>query len=288
MALIVPSGPSWAYFSDNLTLGADFNGIGVSFTAAANNTKGSVVTAMSALSHDVEFLRIGIAGLSASNVNGSSLVDIMIDYAGGTSWETDALIPNLLGWSGILSTDYESAAAGLTRWYDFPIWIPAGASLGVRAQTAHTSDITTGYIVLQAYGGNKNPASWWCGQRITAYGVDTSNSVGEMIPTAVTPSFGSWTNVGGALSADARAVQAAMQSEGDTTAQNTTLYVQIGVGSTQIGPNIIMATSSYESAASLPVGSIFVDIPSGTQLQARCSRSKGTTNDIDVAIYAVH
>lgn len=288
MALILPSGPSWAHYSDNLTLGANHIDAGVAVTAAANNTKGSIVTVMSALSHDVEYLRIATRSFSGSAVNSATLIDIMIDYAGGTSWETDPFIPNLLaGFTSSSSVDYETNASGISHWYDLPLWVPAGASLGARAQTAWTSDVTGG-VVIQACGGNRNPASWWCGQRVTALGIDTANSIGEMIPTASTPSFGAWTSVGSALATDARAVQAMMQSEGDTSAQNTTLYAQIGTGSTQIGPNLVKATTMYESGAWISTGPIFVDIPSGTQLQARCSRSAGANNNVDIAIYAVH
>ena len=289
MALILPSGPSWAYFSDNLTIGDNHVDSGVSVTAGANNTKGNVVTAMSALSHDVEYLRIGVHGYSGSAVNSSTLIDIMIDYAGGTSWETDPLIPNLAaGFTSWAAVDYNTATGGVTHWYDFPLWIPAGASLGARAQTAHTSDITTGGVVIQARGGNKNPASWWCGQRVTAIGIDTANSIGELVPTASAPSFGAWTNVGSALAADARAVQAMMQSDSDFSAQNAAVYGQIGISSTQIGPNFVKATSSYEAGTWLPTGPIFIDIPAGTQLQARATREAGATADVDIAIYAVH
>jgi hypothetical protein len=289
MALILPGGPSWAHYSDNYTIGGEYVNAGVNLTAAANNTKGSTVTAISALAHDVEYLRIGFHGYSASSVNSSMLADIMIDYAGGTSWETDPVIPNLAaGFTARCVTEYVQSPPGVTCWYDFPIWIPAGASLGARAQTAHSSDVTTGYIVLQAYGGNRNPASWWCGQRITAIGVDTVNSIGVLVPTDTAPSWGAWTNVGSALSADAHAVQFMMQGEGDTSAQNTTLYAHIGVGGEQIGPNLVRSSSSYESGSLIATGPIFHDFPAGTQFQTQCTRSAGSTYDIDVAIYAVH
>lgn len=289
MALILPGGPSWAHYSDNFTLGAAYLDSGVAVTATANNTKGSTVTAMSALAHDVEYLRIGIHGLASNGTNSSALLDIMIDYAGGTSWETDPLIPNLLaGYTPVCYTDYASNAPGITCWYDFPLWVPAGASLGARAQTAHSSDITAGRVVIRAHGGNRNPSSWRCGQRVTAIGIDTSNSVGEFITTEQTPSFGSWTDVGSTLTADACAIQVMIQGEGDTALTNNTTYMQIGVDGEQIGPNIIRGWSSYENGVVIPTGPLFVDFPSGTQFQARGSRTYSVTSANDVAIYAVH
>lgn len=289
MALILPSGPSWAHYSNNIDATLDYRYSGVNVTAGANDTKGSTVSVMSALAHDVEYLRVGFHGYASSGINSSTLADIMIDYAGGTSWETDPFIANLLaGFTSQCNTDYASSTPGVTCWYDFPIWIPAGASLGARAQTAHLADINSGYIILQACGGNRNPASWWCGQRITTIGVDTGNSIGELVATDTAPSWGAWTDVGSALTADARAVQFMMQGEGDPSAQNATIHMHIGVGGEQIGPNLGRAYSSYESGCCISTGVIFQHIPAGTQMQGRGTRNKGSLNDIDVAIYAVH
>lgn len=289
MALIQPSGPSWAYFSDNLDVTGVYKDAGALVTAAANNTKGSIVTALSALAHDVEYLRIGIHGYCGSGVNSSTLIDIMIDYAGGTSWETDPLIPNLLGgFTSVCYTDYASSAAGITCWYDFPLWVPAGASLGARAQTAHTADITTGRVVLQAYGGNRNPASWWCGQHVTAIGINTSLSTGQLLSPALTPSFSSWANVGSTLTADAYALQAMLQGEGDTALANSTTWAKIGVSGTQIGPILSKGMSSYESGVMMSQGLLFCNFPSGTQFQASMSKTYSFAGDTDVAIYAVH
>lgn len=289
MALIQPGGPSWAYYSDNFTTTDVYKDLGVNVTAGANNTKGSVASIMSALSHDVEYLRIGIHGFVSSGVNSSTLIDIMIDYAGGTSWEADPLIPNLLGgFVAICYTDYVTNAPGISCWYEFPLWIPAGASLGARAQTAHTSDITTGRVVVLARGGNRNPASWWCGQRVTAIGIDTSNSIGDLMATATAPSWGSWANLGSPLAADCHAIQFNAQAEGDTATPNSTTRIQIGVGGTQVGPTLIRATSSYETGCSIVPGIMFMDFASGTQFQGRCNRTSASATDNDVAIYAVH
>lgn len=289
MALILPGGPDWAYYSDNLTIGDSILDAGVAVTAAANNSKGSTTTVMSALAHDVEYLRVGVFGTGASNVNSSTLLDIMIDRAGGTSWETDPLIPNLV--AGHLTAgylEYTQYPASVTCWYNFPIWIPAGASLGVRGQTAHTSDITTGRVIIQAAGGNRNPASWWCGQRVTAIGIDTDHSIGDLIPPDTAPSWGSWSNIGSALTSDAYAVQLMMQGESDSSLSNSTIYVQMGVSSTQIGPNLVRGTNTYETGVVLMPGPIFCALPAGTQLQARATRDAGNADDVDVAIYAVH
>jgi hypothetical protein len=289
MALILPGGPSWAHYTDNLTLGAAYKDSGVAVTATANNIKGSAVTVLPALEHDVELLRIGIHGFASSGVNSSTLMDIMIDRAGGTNWETTPFIPDLLaGFTAVCYTDYVSNAPGIACWYDFPLWVPAGASLGARAQTAHTSDITSGRIVIQARGGNRNPASWWCGQRVTAIGIDTANSIGDLVATSTTPNFSSWANLGSALPADARAIQAMIQGEGDTATPNSTSYIQLGVNGEQFGPTLVKAWSSYETGTVISTGPLFLELPSGTQFQARGSKTYASATANDVAIYAVH
>ncbi len=290
MALILPGGPSWAHYTDNITIGAAYLDSGVAVTAALGNTKGSTVTILPALAHDVEYLRLGIHRFTVdSHTTGSlaTLLDIMIDPAGGTNWDTEPLIPNLLaGFSSAMAIEY-AGTAGAGYWYDFPIWVPAGASLGARAQTAYTADLT-GRVIVQGYGGNRNPASWWCGQRVTAVGPDTSASKGVMVTLATTPSFSSWVDLGAPTTVDARAVQFGSQGEADASFANTTNYLQFGAGGTQIGPTIVRGLSSYEVVGAIPTGLIFADIPAGTQLRVCGSRSISGVGANDAAVYLVH
>ena len=290
MALILPGGPSWAHYIDNITIGAAYLDSGVAVTAALGNTKGSTVTILPALAHDIEYLRLGIHRFAIDNhTTGSlaTLLDIMIDPAGGTSWNSEPLIPNLLAGSSSAMAIESAGTAGAGYWYDFPIWVPAGASLGARAQTAYTVDLT-GRVIVQGYGGNRNPASWWCGQHVTAIGPDTSASKGVMVTLATTPSFSSWADFSTPTTVDARAVQFASQGEADASYANTTNYLQFGISGTQIGPNLVRGLSSYEITGAIPTGPVFIDIPAGTQLQARGCRSYGSAGANDAAVYLGH
>lgn len=289
MGLILPGGPNWAHYSSNVTDGSGMTSVGTNFTAGANHTKGSVVAAMT-LTHDCEYLRIGFSGTGSAAVNSSTLVDIVIDPAGGTNWDSAPLVPDLsAGFIAQLSNDSSSYPTGPLFWYDFPLWIPWGAALGVRAQTAHTSDITTPRAVIQARGGNRNPASWWCGQKVSTIGIDSANSRGQMVTPGITPgNWSSWSNLGSALPTDCGALQFTIQGEGDSNWSNATQYARLGVGDSQIGPTCIKGFSNQEQAGFMPLGPIFAQLSSGTQLQVSGLKSAVAGQSFDVAAWVVH
>lgn len=286
MALIVPSGPNWAHHTNNLASTPGLP-LGTSVTAGANNIDGSVVTLLPALAHDVEYLRIGYAGFTASNVDCSTLLDILVDPAGGTNWT--ACIDDLLaGYSPALGT--VGAATGPSYWYDFPIWIPAGASVGARARTAHNATIT-GSVFLFVRGGNANPASWWCGQRVQTIGVNASQSHGTGVTPGASPNWSAWTDIGAPIDMACGAVQFAVQGpqgQGGGAYTNTD-YWQYGAGGTIIGVPIVKVHTSQEMSWATPSGPMWVSLPAGTQFQARAMADmRSTPTSVDVAVYAVH
>jgi hypothetical protein len=186
MGLILPGGPSWAYCTNNLLRSVFTNTatFGTQVAAGASNADGTAVTLLPALSHDAEYLRLGMGTTKTSDVNNNCLADILIDPAGGTSWSI--LIPSL-ACTPLANLQLASTAPiGPSGYYDFPIWIPAGASIGMQARTAAAATPQTLAVFAQAQGGNANPATWWCGQRVSAIGVDAANSRG----TSHTPAAG--------------------------------------------------------------------------------------------------
>jgi hypothetical protein len=75
-----------------------------------------------------------------------------------------------VGWSTVMV--YNSGATiGVPLSFHFPLWIPSGASLGARIRFAHSSAPSNpARVVAVVAGGNKNPASWWCGQKVETIG----------------------------------------------------------------------------------------------------------------------
>ncbi len=257
--------------------------LGNTVTANATvNVVGATVTLISAITHDVQYLTVKVSNTAASTDQTSSLVDIMYDTAGGTSWATEPLVANLMaGFSaGVLNGDNICQFA---REYHFPIYIKSGTSIGARMKSAISAKPATVGVVAQ---GRPSSPLWWVGSSITAIGVAAS-SRGTPITPGTSPSFGSWTNFGSTLARPAGAVQFGVSLDLQNV-NGTNYWVQFGVGSTQIGPTFRCHTGSFESMSVMSHAMpIFCNLPTGTQLQARASGGSPDST-IDVAAWVVH
>jgi hypothetical protein len=279
---LITKPPSWGHCSTNLT-GTPGTTPGTAVTAGANDAEGTAQALLTALTHDVEYLVIGCYAFNIGGENGSTLLDILVDPAGGSTWAATPLISDLLvGQSG----GFAATSAGV-HWYHFPVWIKSGHSIGAQAATARAS-VLAGRVMVYAYGGNANPASWWCGQHVTAIGVDTATSQGTNHTPGNSGAYSTWTNFGSATPANCGAVQWGVQGTNtDTTQASASYFFEFGVGSTRIGPNIYRGTGTAESGLILPTGPIFCALPTSTQMMVRATCS-GTAESLDVAAYVVH
>ncbi len=278
---LITSGPSWAMCADNLaSTPSTTPGTAVTANASAN-TDGTAVTLLSALARDCEYLVIQTLAASTATTNTSALLDILIDPAGGTSWTT--LIEDLLcGYSGAIST---AIPYGPAYHYHFPIWIPAGATVGAQVRCATGGTVQN--VVVHAFGGNRNPASWACGQKVTTVGTTSpSTSRGQAHTAGNSGAFSSWTSLGSPLATDAIAWQVAAQGIGSTAMNNVAYTFEFGYNSTRIGPRKHHVTGTSEGAASWGTGVAFNRLAAGTQLQVRgtCSSTASAT---DVSAYVV-
>lgn len=264
--------------SDNYPATPSAMPTGTNFTAGANQADGTAVSLIAAIAHDVHFFRIRIQGVSTSGADSNALGDVLIDPAGGTSWSP--LVNDICcGFGGASSTTY-------MRMYEFPLYIASGSSIGWRAKAQHTANITTGYILIEAYGEPTNPAMWWCGQGVETLGATAAKG------TAITPgnsgAAGTWTSVGSTTTKQIKSMQLGVNGS-DNNSLNVTYHAEMGYGSVKLpGSGISFANvSTIESANHmnpLPVG---CSIPVGTQMQARATCS-GTAEDIYVALYGVY
>jgi hypothetical protein len=253
---------------------------GVTVTAAGSaNTDGSTATLITNVTHDVEYM---VMCFYAGNTTGNEvniLADIMVDPAGGTTWETAPLIDDLL-------CGFTSAIANVTVpacWYHFPIWVKSGTSFGCRIRSSVASETVAANIFL--LGGNANPGSWWCGTGVETIGINAASSAGTDHTAGNSDVFSSWTNFGSTLSKPCGALQWGVQ--GVTSATNALGYhFEFGVGSTRIGPPIYKAFTTAELGASVPWMPIFASHPTGTQFQVR-GKCSGTAQAVDLGIYAV-
>lgn len=176
MGLVVPNGPAFAHASDNFGPPSHdgATGYGAAVPVGVSNADGADTAILSALGHDCEYLMLSVAGVSTSGLAMGALMDLLVDPAGGTSWST--LISDLLV-GGRGSAAFNSGPVSPAA-YHFPLWIPAGATLGARIRRQHGSTPPTARVAALAMGGNRNPASWWCGQKVES--VATFNAVASV------------------------------------------------------------------------------------------------------------
>lgn len=275
----------FAYSANNLPATPSATARGTTITASGStNTKGSVTQLLAAQTFDIEQVEIAITGTLVADTDSSSLLDIVGDPSGGTSWVTSAqgiLIPDLLaGWAETLAATSRS----LGRTYHFPLKIPAGTSIGARMQSAIASQTVDVSITVR--GGHRTP--FWSGNKITTIGADTGNSRGTLVTPGASGTYGSWTNIDGTTARDLRSlVVKAAGTPTSVPATARTYYVQVGIGSVQIGPTYVFNVTTAEASSDLsPRDPVHFEVPEGVHLQARAT-SSNTAFPIDVVIYGI-
>lgn len=284
MGLIIPNGPDWAYCTHNLPSSVDPEVVGVACVSGVSNADGSAVALFAApLAHDAEYLRLVLSATMPISGNNDVLLDLLIDRAGGTNWSE--LIPDLIAGALGVTEGSGSGPSGPSMRYDFPIWIPAGASLGMRARSAHSTGSTL-RVAAFAFGGNANPASWWCGQRVTAIGINAGSSTGTAHTAGNNSAFSSWTNFGSTLPAECGALQFGINGPGGTFYAQNGYVFEFGVGGERIGAPLFRTLTSSEAGWSVESGPVFRKLAAGTQLQVRAACS-GSAQGLGVAAYAI-
>lgn len=254
MSLIIPPF-GFANFADNTDIAVPYPP-GIVVTAGGTaHTDGSVVTLLSALAFDCQYLYLYPNGWSANGQARTALMDVMIDYAGGTAWATDPLISDI------------SAGQASPGWpFHFPIWIPAGASLGVRLRSAQTS--WTGNVYAAAYGDPSRPDMWWAGTGADSIGTTPASSSGTAV-TAGTAAWGSWTDIGSPTSRPYGAFQVSFHGSQAATTTGTSVW-QIGIGGVALPyPAIATTYGSTETITVVGGGPAWLHVPAGTQFQMR-------------------
>lgn len=149
------------------------------------NTKATTPTQLGsgAVASDIYFITINGVGGFLAGASRRFLVDVFIDPAGGTTWNSTPIISNLAFNSPSLE------AGGV--WYQFPLFIPAGSSIGAKCQ-AETGSATMQFIIM-AQGRPTHPELFRVGRYVTTFGATTASTTG----VAITPGngiMGLWEN----------------------------------------------------------------------------------------------
>lgn len=249
------------------------------------NTYGAPVTVLNALTHNSHFLSIslGYDGSTCSTDILCALVNILVDPAGGTSWSTK--ITSLA--HDILGAPDGSKMSGCS--YIFPIYIPAGTSIG--AESAFTTTTTAGLqvrVLARAVGGPNNPGSWWFGQTVETLGDNTVATLGTSVAVS-SGEWSAWTNVGGLTSNRYGHIQlGALGSTYSTAVTQQKTAIQIGYNNTRLPGSPTWIFGQDTKAGILPTP-VFLpcDIPAGTQMQARTFSTNLSPCPMNLIMYGV-
>lgn len=237
--------------------------------SATPHALGSKVELIAATTHRATWIAVSIYGTTLSATNTNALVNI---YTGAASSE-QILIPNLLaGWAPIVQQG--------ARRYEFPLYIPRGTRLSCDMRALIASDTCSVMVELA-------DLDQWAGSGVECLGADTANSRG----TSVTPggaSEGTFTAIG-TSGRTYRHVFATCAGNNDTTLSNGIQGIDIGTGGALIAglENFPIAMNSLEYEIQFSEGR-YVEVASGTALQARMQSDTTDTEVKFVCIYGVY
>jgi hypothetical protein len=271
--LFVPAGANAFSAIDTNAAGRPAGGQGTTVTPAVGS-KGSWVEIASSLSRDTYGLMINFNSNAASAASRNTVVDVGIGAAGSEV----VIIPNLI--AGNAGT-YGVGSGGL--WYYFPMAIPAGSRLALRAQGTVTSAFGA---YLQAFQAPLQPAMMKKASSVEALGMTVPQGTAV---TAGTTSDGSWTLLG-TTTRQCWFWQVGVQVQSSDTAHIAGVYhIDIATGD---GTNfntfltaVYFSTTTGEQGNTLPttVG-CELPVPAGTDIYARAQCS-GTPDPIYITAY---
>lgn len=212
-----------------------------------------------------------------SGANRHTIVDLGIDESGGTSYR-------LLCYD-LLCGGANTYAVGPV-WYFFPIFVPAGSRIGVRAQSSVTTAFRVGIMLDQ---GPERQETLWAGRFATAIGL--SGITGTAI-TLGTTNKGAWVSLGTTSFPCRYWELGAHVAVADISWNATAVHVDLatGDGSTkEILLQDVLFQQTTTEALSKPVlhgPSCERYLPAGVTLYAR-GQSSGTVDNFEVAAYGV-
>lgn len=255
-------------------------------TGAAASTKGTVVQLIASTAFDSYLMQVVVTGIGVSAGTTRMCVDILTGAA-----TEEVLIADLLcGFVG----SFINVDPGPVQ-YMIPIYVPAGTRLSARAASDRTS--TNCRVSVQLYGGAGYPP-FPVGQRVITYGITTVPGGTNVTPGAL-GAEGAWTQITASTTEDAMCVfPGAQPPTGDTTLTTALFRGDVGVGAATEEiiagggreQSFLWRLTSNEFAHGIinPIP-LFADIPSGSRLTTRLSRTSGadTVATWTMALYCV-
>lgn len=226
--------------------------------------KGSWATCLSALSDECFLLAASAANGSTSAATRNTLMDIGYDPAGGTAF--NVLIPDIC---------CGNAANVIGKPFLFPIRVPAGASIGVRA---HSQAATAFRAWLTSYGKPTRPELVRSGRYAEAIGVGTA-PVGTLITPGTSGAEGSWTSLGTTAKRLWWWQIGAQLNDASTNSQVVLIDLAVGDASNKriiIQNQVLYLLGTAENEVAFMSPTAYCDVPAGSTLYGRMSSSIAT------------
>lgn len=244
-------------------------------TGGTSATKGTPVELIAATAFDAYLVQVIVSQYGASNTTARLAVDLMI----GASTEEVLVADMLCGFVGSLVANEASAMN-----YVFPVYIPAGTRLSAQAAGDRTN--TNCRVSVQLYGGAGYPP-FPVGQRVVTYGIGTVPNGTNVTPGA-SGAEGAWTEITASTTEDCIAIiPSAQPPTGDSSLTTSLFRADVGVGA---ATEEIIAGGGREQSFMWRLTSVeiahglinplplFADIPSGSRLSTRLSRTSIADN----------
>lgn len=209
--------------------------MGTAMTSGAANTYGSYANAIAATAYETFLMEIIVTATSTAAGSRLGAVTIGVDQAGGTSY-TD-VIPNLVATSAVSV----QAFLGIGYRYLFPLYVPAGASVGAK----YTAGTLTqgGSVGITMWGQPTAAEQLRCGTYVDSVGFTQATTLGVSVPPGIA-TIGTWTSLG-ALPRDAWWFQYGYAfNDGNVTAGNS-VRTDLAVGSSITALAMLAESDSY-------------------------------------------
>ena len=256
-----------------------------SFTPGTTNAKGSWTDLFGGLVSDDSF---GLWLSFFQQVPGAyctALADIGIDRSGGTSYSV--LIPNL----GFADAYPLRSIENCGFYYYFPVFIPAGSRLAVRAQQSQGTAVAArcDAVLMQK---PSHPEYLKYGSYVDAVGVDTANSRGTVLTAGSGQTKGAWHSLG-AAPRDGFFVQPGAGVDDSAKSDNNMFFdwaIGNGTSFRVIAENLWAGTGSQWGSFALepmPLPEAFATVKAGDTLYARALSKLTPDLNVNAMAYIV-
>lgn len=257
MPLIMSKSRAWPG-DNNITTNPEPTNHGVAVTSGAANTKGSWAQLIASTAREAHGFTILVSNNFLSNTVRRSMFDIGI----GAAASEQVIVANLTcTFGGALN-----AAPAPTAFF-FPIRIPAGTRVAARQQSTAATQASRCSIWLHS-GGDLPPWPIFAGAE--AINADTSTTSLTTITANATGGVETaWTDLGSTTGRLYGAIQPLIATDSDTTMVSNAFHLEWGTGSTTFGERYFISNNVEFVGNLFPSMPDFVQIPAGTQMQAR-------------------